>query len=320
VTVPLVLGIDEAGYGPLLGPLVIGATLWRCALRPADADLWQHLDTAVTRAAGRRDSRLVVDDSKRVFDRGRGPASLERTVLVFADAAGVPHGTLGEFITALAGVPLGSVCPWYADLGRRLPVAAAPDAHAGATARLVATMTAARAACVALRAEVLPEDLYNRRVAATRNKAAVLLESVLRLVHWAGGRAARQDLYVVVDRLGGRADYRGVLMAAFPERHLHVVAQEEGRSAYRLADATSDWHLEFVVDGDQKHLPIALASMLAKYVRELLMHELNAFWRGLVPGVRPTAGYYTDAQRFLADIRPGLARAAVAVSEFVRGR
>jgi len=33
------------------------------------------------------------------------------------------------------------------------------------------------------------------------------------------------------------------------------------------------------------------------------MHRFNAFWRMHLPQVAPTAGYYTDGLRFLADIR-----------------
>ena len=34
----LVIGTDEAGYGPNLGPLVIGATAWRVAAGPGAAE------------------------------------------------------------------------------------------------------------------------------------------------------------------------------------------------------------------------------------------------------------------------------------------
>jgi hypothetical protein len=44
--------------------------------------------------------------------------------------------------------------------------------------------------------------------------------------------------------------------------------------------------------------------MVSKYLRELLMGELNRFWQQHVPGLKATAGYPTDALRFLEAIRP----------------
>jgi hypothetical protein len=42
--------------------------------------------------------------------------------------------------------------------------------------------------------------------------------------------------------------------------------------------------------------------MASKYLRELAMRALNAFWGPRVPGLRPTAGYPQDARRFRNDI------------------
>ena len=42
--------------------------------------------------------------------------------------------------------------------------------------------------------------------------------------------------------------------------------------------------------------------MLSKYLREALMARFNAFWKRHLPAVEPTAGYYNDGMRFLADI------------------
>ena len=49
--------------------------------------------------------------------------------------------------------------------------------------------------------------------------------------------------------------------------------------------------------------PVALASITAKYVRELSMRLFNEFWRDAVsPDLQPTAGYPVDALRFRADV------------------
>ena len=42
--------------------------------------------------------------------------------------------------------------------------------------------------------------------------------------------------------------------------------------------------------------------MTSKYLRELLMEMLNTYFQRHCPGITPTAGYYKDGRRFLADL------------------
>ena len=81
------------------------------------------------------------------------------------------------------------------------------------------------------------------------------------------------------------------------------VAESAARSSYRVAGLGREVSLTFQPRADQSYFCVALASMVSKYLRELFMLEFNAFWRGHVPGLKPTAGYPGDAPRFLAAIR-----------------
>ena len=78
--------------------------------------------------------------------------------------------------------------------------------------------------------------------------------------------------------------------------------------------------MHFETKAESKHLPVALASIYAKYVRELFMGLLNDYWAEQVPGLRSTAGYYTDGKRFLADIEPTCKKLQTPMSKLIRVR
>ena len=50
------------------------------------------------------------------------------------------------------------------------------------------------------------------------------------------------------------------------------------------------------------------------------MYAFNKYWNGQLENVRPTAGYYTDAKRWLADVGDALERASIDRSILVRER
>jgi hypothetical protein len=60
--------------------------------------------------------------------------------------------------------------------------------------------------------------------------------------------------------------------------------------------------------------------MAAKYVRELHMACLNEWLLREAPGVRATAGYWTDGHRFLRETEAARRRLGVADGVFVRSR
>jgi hypothetical protein len=115
---------------------------------------------------------------------------------------------------------------------------------------------------------------------------------------------AEEGVHVLVDKHGGRNHYADLLQQAFPTGMVMIQAEGPARSQYEVYGLGRQVRLAFEPRADSDHFCVALASMISKYLRELLMLEFNAFWQSHVPGLKATAGYPLDAARFWQEIAP----------------
>jgi len=67
-------------------------------------------------------------------------------------------------------------------------------------------------------------------------------------------------------------------------------------------------------------LPVSLASMVSKYLRELLVGSINRYFTGFGVDIKPTAGYWKDGLRFLDDLRTQLPHVHVDNARLIRCR
>jgi len=323
----VVAGIDEAGFGPLLGPLVVTTAGISLPEERLDSDMWDLLSPAVSKKPSRRSQAVVIADSKKVFQRGRANAlaPLERGVLSMLAACGVRPASLRALLQAVAPTSLDPLAryPWYAEANLPLPRQADPTDISLTGNAVGCAMKEARLSLSAVRSEVIFVGEYNRIVAATRNKSVTLFDINSRLLYylwpklWADGGALAR---IHADRLGGRMRYLTPLQRVLPDCSFTVIEETDARSGYRIADGPRTAELFYGVKFDRLHLPVALASMVSKYLRELFMELINAWWASHVPHLAPTAGYYTDGKRLLGEIAPAVQRLGVDLSLVRRNR
>jgi hypothetical protein len=129
-----------------------------------------------------------------------------------------------------------------------------------------------------------------------------------------------EPVLFAVDKHGGRNSYAAMLQHALPEGQIRVEDERPGRSSYRVDGLRREVRVLFEPRADVNHFVVALASMVSKYLRELLMGEFNQFWLTHVPGLKPTAGYPGDAARFWEAIRPAARRLGIPEASLWRQR
>ncbi len=304
----MLLGIDEAGYGPLLGPLVVSGAALSLPETLLRADLWAALSKAVGKEKRRLSGRILITDSKKAYTPASGIDTLRRSVLAClaaqTETLDFPQHTQELMDTVCRQCsPRLAGYPWYQDLSSA-PLGGNRDDIRLAAGVLRKTLTEHGVSLGPIRSRCLDVGLYNRQVEIVRNKAAVLFTEVCTLIQQSFDELpAGQTLQVVVDRQGGRAGYRPVLQRMFPEMDLAIVREDDTLSSYELVGRGKTLRVHFPVGAELKCLPVALASMLSKYVREVLNESMNRFFCGQCRDLRPTAGYWQDGQRFLRDLR-----------------
>jgi hypothetical protein len=301
------VGIDEAGYGPNLGPLVMTSVACRVPESRTTADLWRLLRAAVRRHSEPADGRLVIEDSKLVYSTSRGLHDLETAVLAVLPLPDDGEGyRLGHFIDRLCPASHADLRgePWYQG-ACGIPAVVEAASFQKAARRFERASRRHQIGWGPVHSVVVCPSRFNQWLAQWGSKGAVLGQALTQLL--AANQSLERDpepVWFIIDKHGGRNTYAAMLQHALPDGM--VVAQEEGaeRSTYSLLGPARPVRFTFEPRADANHFCVALASMFSKYLRELLMLEFNRFWSLHEPGLKPTAGYHGDAARFFAAIRP----------------
>jgi hypothetical protein len=352
----ILIGMDEAGYGPHLGPLVIAATAWhvgendwssdwdgeckqtkRRAAENADSsvavaapprrvrkktvakdrvDLYRLLQGVLAKSPSER--RIAIADSKLLYTPGGGYRQLERGLHCVLRSMRQTLSCWSEMVTYCGADPDSHhkrTC-WPEDFNCSLPVDATSDELVRLEARFGRACEAASVRPLLIRARLVFPEQFNDLIAHYGNKAAALSRVTIGLLREIADAAAAQcsvleslapspqppaHIYAVCDKHGGRNFYTSLLQHHFSEHWIAPVFESHLESHYEWGEADSRTRVVFRVNGET-FLPTALASMTAKYLRELSMRAFNEFWRTHLPELKPTAGYYRDAWRFKKEI------------------
>jgi hypothetical protein len=318
-----IVGIDEAGYGPPLGPLVMSSVACRLPSDQAELSFWGILRRAVRRHGSEDDGRLLIDDSKLVYSATRGLHALE--VGVAATLASWPKEesiTLEQLIGLVAPCHRADVRSeqWYCG-STLLPV----ESHC---AELVSSALRFDRACEKnkvvrglVRSVVVHASQFNVLLSQWGTKGAILGHALVELI--AANLEALDDfepVWFFIDKHGGRNTYTALLQHAVSDGL--VIANREcmNKSVYHVLGLERQVRFTFQPRADSEHFCVAVASMISKYLREIFMMEFNRYWQERVPGLERTAGYYGDATRFYSAMRPAMLELGIAEETIWRRR
>ena len=260
----LVIGIDENGLGPLLGPLVVTGTVFESD----DYDVERF-----SRLAG---PDLPAADSKVLFSR-RSPAAGERAIRSWIELLDCRAGTFAELVEDVClPLPFPVPCPGGVKpipcepAGIDLPLWAKPDANtvpvtvkdrfnkAGVEPKSVGSFMM----CAGAFNHALQKPDANKM----RLDFELMMKLAMKLT-----RSERGESIVLCGKIGSTMRY-GRWFESMNLSVDEVIRESRKVSTYRVGGIGE---ISFIRDGDSIHLPISVASMVGKYLRELAMERIN---------------------------------------------
>ena len=300
-----VVGIDENGLGPRLGPLVVTAVTARA--EGEGRKLVSHKPRgAIARRLG--DSKALVSFGNSSLGEAWARAIALRT------GRGAGAGSPAELVEALSldeKAHLQSPCPkdhagqcWNEEseaFGADEELVSTVGKDLDRLARMGLSVIDARVAIVCtLR--------LNENVTRGFSRFVSDLHAMERLA--LGARAAGgDDVDVVCGKVGGYDRYLDAMgpLAGFPATTLD---EGRARSSYRIAGLG---RIAFVRDADARHTLVCIASLIGKWVRDLLMARVTRYHRAHDPSLPDASGYHDPVtSRFIRE--SSLARKARNVS------
>jgi ribonuclease HII len=302
----LLLGVDENGLGPRLGPLVATSVC---------LEVGEYDRTRLQRVA----TRVGIGDSKQTsaFGQMRAAEGLALAVLeALHDRIPCNVDELLHCLELDGPAELRASCPrrshdqcWSQDVA--LP------AFEGEIREGRAQLARLRKHGVSLRGArsvVTCAGRMNAQLQRLGSRTSVDLAMFERLVLTAA-QEQTGPITAILGMVGGIRDYERYFSLLTSDRISEPLRTKQAVS-YQVAGVGS---MSFEIDADARHLPVALASMIGKYVRELCMERQNRFYVQHQQDLPRPSGYHDPVtRRFVEQSRPLRRRLGIANECFER--
>ena len=309
------IGTDEAGYGPNLGPLTVCGTRFQIDTGE-NRCLYATLADSVSRKADPK--KIQIADSKSVHKSG-SIENLETNVLALLLALNsrIPETWQDLLSMIAADHDLKTVADSFKQ-NKSLPIKSDSQRIQKLADLFSAECAANGVQLQSIRAAVVMPANFNQQVDRLGNKAELLSAQTLNIVK---SLAADCDnnIFICCDKHGGRSTYAGMINQYLTNKIVRIDRESLQLSRYHWTEKETEIELSFQAKGES-FLPTALSSMVAKYVREVAMEIWNEFWQVHVPGIKPTKGYPVDARRFFAEIEDARRKLDIADDQIWRKR
>ena len=253
-------GIDENGYGPILGPLVV--TMTTGTIR-GDPLIEARLDRYIF--------PLRIEDSKRIFQRSKSSYSGgEITAHSLLRCVGVEARSLKELAERLTGEDWREIIGGSMSLMRFQKNIELPRwAKRIENGELCEFLKKVRVVLRSIKSKIIMPYKFNRKVERLQSKALYDLSLFMDLL-----KAQGEVEVALLGKVGGTRRY-GPLFESLNIEVKETLEEKPVHSAYLIELDGKELEVHFLKDGDTIYFPIAFSSIVGKYVRELFMQSLN---------------------------------------------
>ena len=319
---PLIIGTDESGLGPNLGPLVVTATVWKTKNDRQDLDKFAaHLQTA-----GRGlEIPIELGDSKSLFNSGGTLEGLEQVVIPALLNCNNSVDCKSNISSAMGLISLLSNQVFSEsdqDLFLKdhwtLPLATDNAKIDYISTVWVDCQLECDCSLEAIYSKIVFPARFNEQIMVWNNKSTVLTSTTLEIVKDAFNQF-QGDTQITCDRHGGRKCYHSSIQQFLTDHWVTIEKETANLSKYSWGIRDHHYQIEFVTRGE-RFPEVGLASMVSKYVRELTMYNWNLYWEDKIPGIKHTAGYPVDAKRFLDEIQQLASKNNLSMDQIWRSR
>jgi ribonuclease HII len=299
------IGADENGLGPRLGPLIVTAVL---------AEVSEAGHKAVSRAA-RGPPASLLGDSKALLSHGDVSLGEAWARILVARASGgaAPHTTIEEVVRAVSADS-------HEDLQRPCPERAKPQCwstkdeafEAGGDLLAdvewaLATLEEKGVRVKLVRSVIVCTNALNEAVKRGKSRFHVDLHAMERLM--LDMRATLpSDVLSVCGKVGGIGHYQAAF-GPLNGRLSTTLVEKRHESAYHFPGLGE---IRFVVDADANDRLVGLASLVGKWLREVLMGRITRHYQAFDPELPSASGYHDPiTEQFVAATRLHRKRAKI---------